>query len=51
MAIGVDHEGDLYVNGPTSLEPVYLEGETAPHSEEELTVLAALVAKVVREIV
>ncbi|MFB6505550.1 hypothetical protein ACFC07_22335 [Streptomyces sp. NPDC056099] len=51
VTIGIDHEGDLYVNGPTSLEPVYLEDETAPHSEEDLTVLAALVAKVVREIV
>ncbi|MGW7090018.1 hypothetical protein ACWGH2_41915 [Streptomyces sp. NPDC054871] len=51
VTIGVDHDGDLYVNGPTSLEPVYLEEETAPHSEEELTVLAGLVVRVVRDIV
>ncbi|MEU3501594.1 hypothetical protein ABZ726_12730 [Streptomyces hundungensis] len=50
VTIGIDHAGDLYVNGPTSLEPVYLEGESAPHSLEALRAVAELVAKVTRDI-
>ncbi|MFE0107481.1 hypothetical protein [Streptomyces sp. NPDC059009] len=50
LVIGIDYEDDLYVNGPTSLEPVYLESETAPQTPEELTTLAKVVASIVREI-
>ncbi|MGA5411637.1 hypothetical protein ACPCSC_30820 [Streptomyces lavendulocolor] len=51
VVVGVDHDEDLYVNGPTSLEPVYLEDEMPPRSQEDLEHLAAVVIRVVREIV
>ena len=50
VTIGIDHDGDLYVNGPTSLEPVYLEDESAPHSLEALRAVAELVVTVTRDI-
>ncbi|MGW0562867.1 hypothetical protein ACWDZ4_20165 [Streptomyces sp. NPDC003016] len=50
VVLGVDHEEDLYVLGPTSLEPVYLEDEMPPRSLNALEALAAVVAKVIRDI-
>ncbi|MER6230935.1 hypothetical protein ABT169_17550 [Streptomyces sp. NPDC001616] len=51
VVLGIDHDEDLYVLGPTSLEPVYLEDEMAPRDLEDLEALAEVVVKVIRDIV
>ncbi|MEV1040514.1 hypothetical protein AB0J01_28270 [Streptomyces sp. NPDC050204] len=51
VTIGVDHEGDLYVNGPTSLEPVYLTDVSAPHDLEALTSVAEAVIEELLQII
>ncbi|MET7622734.1 hypothetical protein [Streptomyces sp. NPDC005408] len=50
VTIGVDEEGELYVNGPTSLEPVWLDDESAPQSLAELAAIAETVADITRDI-
>lgn len=51
VVIAVDEDEDLYVNGPTSLEPVYLEDAMPPRSLDALEAVAEVVAGVIRDIV